>query len=277
MATPPLSPGSTPTEPPSPRSFHDHFPNTRFVFPTAPLRRAVVFKRSLTHQWFDNWSHIEPDNKQHLQIPGLRETSAFLHNLLREESEIIGPKNVVLMGLSQGCAASLVATLLWEGEVFGGVVGMCGYLPFRKDMCGVIEEDVRDEENDTLLGDVDDEEDMFERDDQGSGGGSKFEKAVEWLREELQIHERKDENAEAPPMQSIPVFMGHGTQDEKVPFQNGKLAAEFLKGIDVHVEWREYEGLGHCYSDDMLRDVVQFLKTLKGWEESDLIETKVSS
>jgi hypothetical protein len=36
--------------------------------------------------------------------------------------------------------------------------------------------------------------------------------------------------------------------------------------------WREYEGLGHWYNADMLRDVVGFLQGLKGWGDGDTVE-----
>ena len=42
------------------------------------------------------------------------------------------------------------------------------------------------------------------------------------------------------------------------------MAAELLRLVDVDVEWKQYEGLGHWYSEGMLRDVVQFLQNLKG-------------
>jgi predicted esterase len=261
-STPTASDATSPAQPLKP--FQDHFPNTKFVFPTAPLRRAVVFKRSLTHQWFDNWSLTEPELKQHLQVQGLRETSSFLHDLLQKEIEEVGAGNVVLMGLSQGCAASIVSTLLWKGQPFGGLVGMCGYLPFRKGMHDAMEDNV-DEDNDSLVGSGEGMEDIFERDGQDIGGGTKYEKAVEWLGEELQTSDGKTELAQARSMQSIPVFMGHGTDDEKVPKLFGKLAADFLDYINVDVTWKEYEGLGHWYSENMLRDVVLFLKNLKGW------------
>lgn len=32
------------------------FPHAKFVFTTASLRRATIYKRSLITQWFDNWS-----------------------------------------------------------------------------------------------------------------------------------------------------------------------------------------------------------------------------
>ena len=251
------------------KSFREHFPNTKFVFPTAPLRRAIVFKRSLIHQWFDNWSLTETELKQHLQIPGLRETSSYVHELLKQEIEVVGAGRVVLMGLSQGCAASIVSTLLWEGEPFGAVVGMCGYLPFRKGMHEFIQEPTN--EGALSQDEGDGEEDMFERDSQETPSGSKFERAVEWLREELQM-EDGNENARLCSMQSTPVFMGHGSEDEKVPCGIGRLAAEFLRGVDVDVDWKEYEGLGHWYSGDMLQDVSLFLKNLKAWEGTNSIE-----
>lgn len=174
------------------------------------------------------------------------------------------------MGLSQGCAASIVATLLWEGEAFGAMVGMCGYLPFRKGMFEFAEA-AGNEAHDPFLGSGDDE-DMFERDGKElKGGETKFERVVGWLREELQVGKEGDENAEPPPMQSIPVFMGHGMEDEKVPCQIGKLAAEFLGDMGVNVLWKEYEGLGHWYSEDMLRDVVRFLKGLEGWKDTIVV------
>jgi predicted esterase len=243
-------------------TFRDHFPNAKFVFPTAPLRRAVKFNRSLTRQWFDNWSLVEPELKQHLQVRGLRETATFLRELLREEIAVVGPENVALMGLSQGCAASLVTSLLWEGETFGALVGMCGYLPFRKGMLDFVEEP-ETEDQDPLVGSGE-EDDLFERDEEGSEEAkSKLEKAVVWLREELDVPETGDESS--PPILSIPIFMGHGIKDEKVPLRFGRLAVEFLRGLGPNVQWNEYEELGHWYSEDMLRDVVQFLRALKGW------------
>jgi predicted esterase len=251
------------------RSFRDYFPNTKFVFPTAPLRRAAVFKRSLIHQWFDNWSLTQPELKQHLQVPGLRETSKFVHELLEQEIKIVGARRVVLMGLSQGCAASIVSSLLWEGEPFGALVGMCGYLPFRKGMHEFTQDTVNEGDLSEDNGGV--EEGLFERDGQESNNGSRFERAVEWLREELQIEDGNSDTRSCS-MQSIPVFMGHGSEDEKVPCGMGRLAAQFLRGIDVDVDWNEYEGLGHWYSDDMLQDICQFLKNLKGWEGANCVE-----
>ena len=115
------------------------FPHAKFIFPTASLRRAIIYKRSLISQWFDNWSLQTPTEREELQIEGLRETSAFIHGILREEIAIVGAENVILGGLSQGCAAALIATLLWEGEPLAAVFGMCGWLPYREHMQEIAE------------------------------------------------------------------------------------------------------------------------------------------
>lgn len=158
---------------------------------------------------------------------------------------------MVLMGLSQGCAASLVAGMLFEGEGLGGVVGMCGYLPFTKDMADLVED-----------GQETEEEDVFEREAEGGKSKTKLRKAVEWLREELEV-----ESEGSVEQGWIPVFMGHGTEDEKVPCNTGKASVDFFRSVDVGVEWKQYQGLGHWYNWVMLRDVVRFLKGLKGWED----------
>jgi predicted esterase len=197
-----------------------------------------------------------------LQAQGLRETSAYLHDLLKDEIKIVGASNVVLMGLSQGCAAGIVAMLLWKGERIGALVGMCGYVPFRKGMYEAAE-DAKSGVTDLLMGSDDDQEDMFERDDEESGSRSKFGRTVDWLREELGISQDDGGVGEqSSSLQCITVFMGHGRDDEKVPCYIGKLAADLLDGIDVSVTWQDYAGLGHWYSADMLRDVVGFVNGL---------------
>lgn len=243
--------------------FQDYLPNTKFVFPTAPLRRAVAFNRNLTHQWFDKWSPRHPELKQHLQIPGLRETSTYLHDLIRQEIDIVGAPNLVLAGLSQGCASSLVATLLWEGEPFGAVVGMCGYLPFGKDMAYVVADEEDDPDN-PFTETTGDTKRVTALNSEEYGIDAKCKKAVEWLHTELDMDE-KDTQTVSPPIRSIPIFMGHGKQDPLILYEHGKHAADLLRVIGADVEWSSYHGLHHWYSEDMLRDIIDFLGIRKGW------------
>lgn len=137
----PLS--QTPSSPP--QTLATAFPHAKFIFPTAPYRRATIYKRTLITQWFDNW-HLDfppsdsdpldittntpqrpprPAKNDWMMIDGLRETTAHLHALVREEVALLRPaggrgaRDIVLGGISQGCAASLVAAALW------GCVGGC--------------------------------------------------------------------------------------------------------------------------------------------------------
>lgn len=55
----------------------------------------------------------------------------MLHRLLEREVREVGG------GLSQGCAAALVAGLLWRGEA---VVGLCGWLPLAGRLMEELEE-----------------------------------------------------------------------------------------------------------------------------------------
>lgn len=238
------------------------FPHARFVFPTAARRRATLYKRALTHQWFDSWKLDPPAaEREELQVGGLRETTMYLHQLVRAEICLVpgGARDVVLGGLSQGCAASLVALLLWEGEELGAAVGMCGRLPFAGGLMGEVRDKKREEEDCEVLG-----FDPFEADSRGgdeAGGGavdSPAERAVAWLREQLGLPAPRVTPARLP-AQSIPIFLGHGARDGKVSIELGRRAAECLGELGAGVCWKEYDDLGHWYSGDLLKDLVLFL------------------
>lgn len=207
----------------------------------------MIYNRASINQWFDYSSLTEPTKREELQIEGLRESSAYIHSLLKEEIALVGAGNVVLGGLSQGCAASLVALLMWEGEPLGAAFGMCGWLPFRKQM----EEIARPHY------DASDEEDPFERFGQGEASDPPTQ-AIGFLCEEVGA------SVVEPSMsfQRPPLFLAHGTVDEKVSLHLGIEAANCLRILGMQVSWTQYEGLAHWYSATMLRDLVDFLQGL---------------
>lgn len=254
------------------------FPNARFLFPTASKRRAAVYNRSVINQWFDCWSLENPAERAELQIEGLRETTAYIHGLLEEEIALVGARNVALWGLSQGCAAVLVSLLTWGGEPLAAAVGMCGWLPFRERL----EETFRDlAVSATNVND----EDPFSRSDEEYKCGvedslspvqymedNPGKRAKLWRMKTLtSLSEELDVPVTRPqyPMsfQRTPLFLGHGTEDEKIPFAFGRETARFLQStmaMEV-VQWRQYDGLGHCYSKEMLSDIVLFVQAKSGW------------
>lgn len=238
------------------------FPHARFVFPTAARRRATIYKRSYTHQWFDNWKLDPPaTEREELQIEGLRETTKYLHQLLRAETAIVpgGAKSVGFGGLSQGCAASLVALLLWEGEDLGAVVGMCGWLPFAGRLMAEIRGEEDEQHDNEALG-----FDPFSLDGTSHGAtGTPAQKAVTWLREQLDLPALQLPSKPLS-IQRTSIFLGHGGQDEKVSIMLGRRASECLSELGMSVCWEEYDGLGHWYSSDMLSDLVHFLQDAFG-------------
>jgi predicted esterase len=203
--------------------------------------------------------------REELQIDGLRETSAYIHELLRQEIKIVGSAgNVVLGGLSQGCAASLISLLLWDGEPLAAAVGMCGWLPFRTDMENTTRgvEDIEVEEEDFNPFANPEDNDNPSNIDNSSSVDPPIQ-AVAYLREELGIPVLPSLHL---PFQRTPLFLGHGSEDEKVPVKLGREAASCLSAMTMDVSWKEYEALEHWYSASMLQDLVDFVRERAAWE-----------
>ncbi|TVY13860.1 Acyl-protein thioesterase [Lachnellula arida] len=256
------------TTTPSGETLQTAFPHAKLIFLTASPNRATIYKRSLTHQWFDHWHMEEPGKRQDLMRAGLRKSAGYVHGVLGREMEEVGQGNVVLWGLSQGCAASLVALLTWGGGPFAAMVGMCGYLPFANHV-----EDIAKggsaEDGDDLFGEDqgdDDDDDPFcnsgdeEDDSDGFEKGRRVKQdlplqAVTFLRDEIDMEDKA-----GMVFQEIPVFMGHGTEDDKVPIELGREARTCLELLGADVKMVEYEGLEHWYSDEMLGDIFCFLR-----------------
>ncbi|KAH7305291.1 Alpha/Beta hydrolase protein [Stachybotrys elegans] len=232
-------------------SLAETFPHARFVFPTAARRRATIYRRSLTQQWFDNWKLDPPAaEREELQIPGLHETVLYLHDLLKHEIALVpdGAASIVFGGLSQGCAASLVALLLWQGDPFGGFIGMCGWLPFRQRL-----------EEEMEASAVSQEDDFFDRDEAEEPIFDPAERATRWLRGQIDLPAISS-TTPLLAFKQVPLFFGHGVLDDRVSVILGRDASKLLSKVGLSVFWNEYEELGHWYSRDMLRDIVAFLE-----------------
>lgn len=117
------------TQLPDGQTFQAAFPQAEFIFPTASKRHAQMYNRSIIHQWFDNESLSTPTERESLMTERLRDSSSFLHGLPTKAIQEVGAKIVALDGLSQGCAAMLIALLTWRGEPLGAGFGTCGWLP----------------------------------------------------------------------------------------------------------------------------------------------------
>ncbi|KAE9380806.1 alpha/beta-hydrolase [Stipitochalara longipes BDJ] len=229
------------------------------MFPTACREKATIYKNP-THQWFDTWHLEEYTKRQHLMVEGLNKSCGYIHGLLEAEIRMVGKENVVLWGLSQGCATSLASLLVWDGEPFAAIVGMCGWLPFGNEIvriAGGETDGSEDEENDPFALSGDEDEDPFAcaQDDEDDGKRDLRSRAVNFFRESIEMEHKK-----GIVFQKIPVFLAHGTEDDSVDIKLGREAKKALELIGMDIQMKEYEGLGHWYSEDMLRDIFKFIK-----------------
>ncbi|CAO2649392.1 Nn.00g067770.m01.CDS01 [Neocucurbitaria sp. VM-36] len=111
------------------RFLADIFPSIRWVFPCAKKRWAVTEEEEL-HQWFDMSSVLRPQEEVEMQKTGLWESVNQVLEVLRAEKELTG--NVILAGISQGCATAIFA-LLTSGTQVHGFFGLCGWLPLAEE------------------------------------------------------------------------------------------------------------------------------------------------
>ena len=233
------------------------FPRAKIIFLTASRNRATIYKRSYTHQWFDGWHMTDRTKRQDLMRDGLHKCCEYVHGILHREIELVGKESVVLWGLSQGCAASLVALLTWDGDPFAATVGMCGYLPFANHIEDIVKgnnsNSSEDEDPFSHSGDEDDDNHIFEK-----GNLVKQDlptQAITFLRVEVDMEDKT-----GMVFRKVPLFLGHGTKDDKVAIEIGREAKTCLDLLRADVQMVEYEGLGHWYSEKMLGDIFGFLR-----------------
>ena len=145
---------------------------------------------------------------------------------------------------------------------------MCGWLPLRTriEAAAIGKEDMDEEEN------------LFEDSDPESLSAgttvetSRLVKAARYLSEELQVSSESG----LPVALEFPVFIGHGSEDEKAPVQRGREAADLLRSLDLDVRYSEYEGLTPWYSGSILYDIVSFPHEKTRLQPSILTTAKIS-
>lgn len=269
----------------TPTTLAEALPDARFVFPTAPKQRATVYRRSIVRQWFDDW-HLgftadEVDNRYDLglQTSGLGRTVTYLHGLVAEEAELVGgAQNVILGGISQGCAASLVASFLWEGrDGLGGLIGMCGWLPYISQIKGQLTVGIEGDGRNFPAPDFSQEEFCFDPFDMPDTPGcdttspgdmdaaeGSVVAALDWLRGELEMPRRQSAASDVPTT-CTPAILCHGRDDGKVEVAKGRESAEFLSTLGMGpVCFKEFAGVGHEFSAEMLFDIAEFVQDALG-------------
>ena len=62
--------------------------------------------------------------------------------------------------------------------------------------------------------------------------------------------------------QSLAIFIGHGTEDNRLPYKDGTDANSLLQSISLTPEFHGYEGLGHSISAAEIEDLNAWLQRL---------------
>ena len=234
-------------------------PNMKFIFPTAKRRRMAAQNRCTITQWFDIISLEDPMKREDVQVEGLRESCACVHQMIENEMRHVPCENIVLGGLSQGCATALYALLTFEPPQsisststcpIGAIMGMSGWMPFRNHVDEILCETKGSSDEDDPFDRVDDLESL--------SANAKAIQALNVLRENIDLCSL---STLQPLALQTPVFLGHGTADDKVNVQLGEEAAATLRELGMDVTWKPYKDFYHWYKEpDEIDDIVLFLQ-----------------
>ncbi|EFR03235.1 hypothetical protein MGYG_06237 [Nannizzia gypsea CBS 118893] len=222
------------------------FPGLKFIFPSAKTTHSAQWDLYLP-QWFDR-GPIGSPAKEHndLLYGGLRESTKHLRTIIDSEVELVGAKNVVIGGLSQGCAQALHVLLSYANDehcALGGLVGMSGWLPFKEQIAGFISNDQEGQK--------------------GEDEGPRHSRALQAMNYVCQsVLDLPPITAEAAIASlSTPIWLAHGGMDRTVTPNLGEAAAQTLEKLGWDVTWMLYDELEHWFAPMELEDMAIFLST----------------
>jgi predicted esterase len=242
------------------RRLTEIFPGARFIFPTAKRRRSSAFSRAKLTQWFDIASLEDPWRRPDTQLKGLAESSKEILGLIDKEAQEIPHRNIIIGGLSHGCAMALSCMLALDFRL-GGFIGMSGWLPFQPDIEELLASG-NGSSDDVISFNIDD--DPFAA--QNRGQHEILLDIMNFSRDMLCFDMLNNPAREVTSI-ATPVFHGHGDSDEKVKPSLGATASTTLSLIGYEVTWKTYQARGHWYKiPDEIDDIVQFIRDRVGWE-----------
>ncbi|GAW17772.1 hypothetical protein EKO27_g7973 [Xylaria grammica] len=198
-------------------------PSVKWVFPQADEVYSERFEQYLP-EWFDIWDSRNPDQRRELQIHGLKEVIPQLVRLIHNEASTVGLQNVILAGISQGCATAIQTLLNFPvSELRQGESRLCAFIGL-------------------------------------SGWMSLGESSVQESREVLGLEGSRPSD---DLYRNTPVFISHCTDDGVVSIEQGKRLRDTLTAYGMSVTWKEYPTGGHWINSPQgVEDIVAFLRSL---------------
>ncbi|UZP38704.1 hypothetical protein NXS19_006520 [Fusarium pseudograminearum] len=237
------------------KSLPDLLPGVRFIFPTSKIRRSSAFRRAKLTQWFNIASLDDPSYRNETQLKGMEESSREIFQLINQEREKVPDKNIILGGISQGCAMGFVCLLAMDFPI-GGYIGISSWLPFAADI-----ERLTTKSDDVTFSNEDDNPFAISDDEDNSADASV--QVRDYARDLLCMDVETPSNIESL---STPIFLGHGEDDEKVKPELGEEACRILRTVGYDVDWKGYAGLDHWYKiPDEIDDILEFIREKVGW------------
>ncbi|KAF1991552.1 alpha/beta-hydrolase [Aulographum hederae CBS 113979] len=242
------------------------FPSLKIIYPCAPVRKSSMLGGSPLNQWFDISSLAEPWRAMDQQVAGLKENVEMIQTLVREEAAKVGIKNVIIGGLSQGCATALtallgldVSDLETEGQgALGGFIGIAGWLPQAKDIQNTAMSSATTSDN---------------------GATHLQVGAARCVQDTLSLPPSSKDGV-SPSFVHTPCLLGHGTHDFKVVINHGETVRDMLKELGSDVTWTPYHEWGHWWKEPETMDDIAMFFTEKvgmvmvdpGQAETDHVE-----
>ena len=149
-------------------------------------------------------------------------------------------KRVAVWGFSQGGAVVGILGVSGEGREAGGLVGMSGWLPFRRQIVAAVKE-------------------------AGGGVEGRREAAVKFVTGLLGLEEIEGGGGGL----KTPMMLCHGEEDQKVKLEWGVEMWDLMLELGMDVSFKSYPGLEHWYNGDEMRDIVLFIRGI--WGEGEEI------
>lgn len=138
------------------KTLYQHFPSTRWVFPSARAehfywtqadrRQLSQSNKDSTTEWFQlaSLENVQLESPQ--QLLTLQESASYILRIIDDELQRVGgnPQTVFMAGIGQGAALGIVV-LLCVHHRLGGFVGIEAWLPFAENLTGLLEQNQVDE------------------------------------------------------------------------------------------------------------------------------------
>lgn len=224
------------------RTLLEHFPSIRWILPSAPERYSTVLQEPMT-QPFDIYSLTDPELQQDIQIKGIEESLGWIYDIIKEETQTVPPENILLGGISQGCATALL-TFLISRCALAGFIGTAGWLPLDTQIKQVMSNEsmnVSDQSPAALLHRL-----CQVRCDTADSMEDKSAKLC----------------AAVTSSRDSPILLCHGIDDPTIDVSLGRNMRDLLQLLGHTVQWREDADCGHWLKEpEALHSMVEFVSS----------------